>query len=181
MSRKLKNPELNRMDVDVFRISPKVPIILALDNVRSMNNIGSFFRTADAFRIERILLGGITAHPPHRDIRKTALGSEETVVWEHHTDLESALLQWKAKGYRLLSVEQTENAHLLKNMAVASFLPAVLIFGNEIDGVQQSIIDICDACVEIPQYGTKHSLNVAVSAGIVCWAFAQPYINEQPW
>ena len=169
------------MDVDDFRISPKVPLILALDNVRSMNNIGSFFRTADAFRIERILLGGITARPPHRDIRKTALGAEDSVEWEHHTNLESALLQWKAKGYRLLAVEQAENAQMLNQMAEISDLPAVLIFGNEIDGVQQSIINICDACIEIPQYGTKHSLNVAVSAGIVCWAFAQPYINKQAW
>jgi tRNA G18 (ribose-2'-O)-methylase SpoU len=169
------------MDVDDFRISPKVPLILALDNVRSMNNIGSFFRTADAFRIERILLGGITARPPHRDIRKTALGAEDSVEWEHHTNLECALLQWKAKGYRLLAVEQAENAQMLNQMAEISDLPAVLIFGNEIDGVQQSIINICDACIEIPQYGTKHSLNVAVSAGIVCWAFAQPYINKQAW
>lgn len=169
------------MDVDDFRISPKVPLILALDNVRSMNNIGSFFRTADAFRIERILLGGITARPPHRDIRKTALGAEDSVEWEHHTNLEFALLQWKAKGYRLLAVEQAENAQMLNQMAEISDLPAVLIFGNEIDGVQQSIINICDACIEIPQYGTKHSLNVAVSAGIVCWAFAQPYINKQAW
>jgi 23S rRNA (guanosine2251-2'-O)-methyltransferase len=169
------------MDVDVFRKSPKVPLILALDNIRSMNNIGSFFRTADAFRIEKVLLGGITAKPPHRDIRKTALGAEESVEWEYHEYLESGLMMYRNRGYQLIAMEQVEGAKILADLQSPSVLPAILIFGNEVEGVSQDIVDLCDHSYCIAQYGTKHSLNVSVSAGIAIWAFTQAYIREAKW
>ncbi|HZM13282.1 MAG TPA: RNA methyltransferase [Bacteroidales bacterium] len=167
--RKLSNSELNRKSVDDFRASPKSPFILVLDNVRSMNNVGSLFRTADAFIIEAVWLCGITATPPHREIQKTALGATESVAWRYFSTTVEAVKELKAKGYVIVSVEQAEGAVSLDSYTPAAGGKYALIFGHEINGVSDDVVDMSDACIEIPQYGTKHSFNVAVSAGIVLW------------
>jgi tRNA G18 (ribose-2'-O)-methylase SpoU len=167
--RKLSNPELNRKSVGDFRSSPKAPFILVLDNVRSMNNVGSVFRTADAFLTEAVWLCGITATPPHREIQKTALGATESVAWRYFSTTVEAIKELKEKGYVIISVEQADGA-----VSPDSYVPAAgekyaLVFGHEINGVSEDVVNMSDACIEIPQYGTKHSFNVAVSAGIVLW------------
>lgn len=167
--RKLSNPELNRKSVDDFRASTKSPFILVLDNVRSMNNVGSVFRTADAFIIEAVWLCGITAKPPHREIQKTALGATESVAWRYFSTTVEAVKELKGKGYVLVSVEQAEGAVSLDSYTPAAGEKYALVFGHEIKGVSEDVVDMSDACIEIPQYGTKHSFNVAVSAGIVLW------------
>ena len=167
--RKLSNPELNRKSVDDFRVSPKSPFILVLDNVRSMNNVGSVFRTADAFIIEAVWLCGITATPPHREIQKTALGATESVAWRYFGTTAEAIKDLKEKGYVIVSVEQAEGAVSLDSYVPAPGEKYALVFGNEIKGVSEDVVDMSDACIEIPQYGTKHSFNVAVSTGIVLW------------
>jgi 23S rRNA (guanosine2251-2'-O)-methyltransferase len=167
MFRKLKNQELNRLTISQYKEVKKTPLIVVLDNVRSMNNVGSVFRTSDCFRIEKIILCGITAQPPHRDIRKTAIGAEESVPWEYYESTEEAVAKLKGEGYKIISVEQAENSVTLEE-----FIPkenSAIVFGNEIDGVMDSIVQQSDECVEIPQFGTKHSFNIAVSAGIVLW------------
>jgi len=167
--RKLSNPELNRKSVSDFHAAPKAPFILVLDNVRSMNNVGSVFRTADAFLVEAVWLCGITATPPHREIQKTALGATESVVWRYFSTTLEAVKELKEKGYVIVSVEQADGAISLDSYVPAAGEKYALVFGHEINGVSEDVVDMSDACIEIPQYGTKHSFNVAVSAGIVLW------------
>ena len=167
--RKLLNEELDRLSVGEFKESSKIPVVVVLDNVRSQNNIGSVFRTADAFRVEGIFLCGITATPPHREIHKTALGATESVHWEYHEDTATAIKGLKEEGYRILSVEQAEGAQSLENIILSENEKYALVLGHEIRGVDQRVVDLSDQCIEIPQYGTKHSLNISVAAGIVIW------------
>lgn len=167
--RKLLNEELDRLSVDDFKKVEKVPFTIVLDNVRSLHNVGSVFRTADAFRLEGIYLCGITATPPHREIHKTALGATESVAWEYRERTTEAIRELKERGYRILSVEQTEGAVLLDQVQLSERQKYALVFGHEIRGVDQEVVDQSDQCIEIPQYGTKHSLNVSVAAGIVIW------------
>lgn len=176
MNRKLKLWELDRVDENTFREQAKFPIVIVLNDIRSLNNIGSFFRTADAFNVEKIILCGITAVPPHRDIHKTALGATETVTWEHQTDINEVVNHLKAEGVKVCSIEQAEQTVLLQEVANLPNEKYALVFGNEVDGVDQSVIDASDYILEIPQFGTKHSLNVSVCAGIVMWEFAKRYI-----
>jgi 23S rRNA (guanosine2251-2'-O)-methyltransferase len=171
--RKRLNEELGRKTVKEFAESEKLPLTIILDNVRSHNNVGSVFRTADAFLVERILLCGITATPPHRDINKTALGATESVVWKYYKETADAIIDLKKKGYVIIAVEQVEGAHELQDFTPASGKSYALIFGHEINGVSQEIVDICDYSIEIPQFGTKHSFNIAVSAGIVMWEISR--------
>jgi tRNA G18 (ribose-2'-O)-methylase SpoU len=161
--------ELNRKTVEEFRQAKKIPVLAVLDNVRSMNNVGSIFRSSDAFLLEAIYLCGYTPRPPHRDINKTALGATETVHWEYHEAIVPALQALQQKGYTLFAVEQAEGSMLLQNIDIAPGSKVALVFGNEVEGVQQEVIAICDHCLEIPQSGTKHSLNISVAAGIVFW------------
>ena len=167
--RKLKNSELNRLSVDEFKEVEKLPIIVVLDNIRSLNNIGSVFRTSDAFLLEKIYLCGITAQPPHRDIHKTALGATESVDWEYMEDTLECVTKLKAEGFHCLAIEQANNSVMLNDFDQSSYSKIAVVFGNEVKGVQQSVIDKCDNCIEIPQLGTKHSLNISVSAGVVLW------------
>ena len=171
--RKLKNIELNRLSIDQYRTSEKIPLIVILDNVRSLNNIGSVFRTCDGFGIGRLILCGISTPPPHRDIYKTALGAEEAVDWEYFAETMDAVRKIKDEGYYIAAVEQVENSMLLDKFIPPAKMPLALVFGHEIKGVQQEIVDVCDACIEIPQYGTKHSFNISVSAGIVLWEISR--------
>ncbi len=170
---KLKNSELNRLNVDSFKKAQKTPVIIVLDNIRSLNNIGSVFRTADAFLIKKILLCGITARPPHKDIHKTALGATESVDWEYFETTQKAIEQLKKDTVQIISIEQVKNAIDLQDFTPDKDKTYALIFGNEVKGVQQSIVDQSDYCIEIPQFGTKHSLNISVSAGIVLWEFVK--------
>ena len=168
MDKKTANSELNRISVEEFKEVKKTPIIVILDNIRSLNNIGSVFRTSDAFLIEKIYLCGITAQPPHREIQKTALGATESVNWEYREDaLEVVNLLQKNKT-KVYAIEQTENAIMLDEFTVSKDKIAV-VFGNEVQGVQQEVINQCDGVIEIPQLGTKHSLNISVSCGVVLW------------
>ncbi|MGN7515158.1 MAG: RNA methyltransferase [Allomuricauda sp.] len=169
MSRKLENSELDRLDVTGFKEAKKSPIIIILDNVRSLNNIGSVFRTADAFLIQKIYLCGITATPPHKDIRKTALGATESVDWEYRKDTLELVEELKEKGIQIVSVEQAENAVMLNDFQINSETTIALVFGNEVKGVSQEVVTASDTVLEIPQFGTKHSLNISVSTGIVVW------------
>ena len=166
--RKLKNSELERISVENFKSAKKTPIILVLDNVRSSFNVGSAFRTSDAFRIEKVYLCGITATPPNKEIRKSALGSTNSVEWEYIKKTEDIVLKLKKKNYLICSVEQVEDSTLLHQFSRPE-KPIVVVFGNEVYGVQQSVIDLSDCSIEIPQIGTKHSINVSVSIGIVLW------------
>lgn len=161
--------ELNRLDAKEFRSVEKTPVVVVLDNVKSMNNIGSVFRTCDAFRIEAIYLCGFTATPPHREIHKTALGATESVGWKYFKETRQALEELKENGYLLIALEQTDKSILLNNYQPDCKSRSALIFGNEVKGVHQEVLDMCDLALEIPQYGTKHSFNIAVSAGIVLW------------
>lgn len=167
--RKLKNSELDRLSVDEYKEIVKTPITVVLDNIRSCNNIGSVFRTSDALLIEKVILCGITATPPNKDIHKTALDAEKSVPWEYFEETEDAVLRLKESGYRVFAVEQVENSISLPNLIPEKNQKLALVFGNEVKGVQQSVVDICDGAIEIPQYGTKHSFNISVSAGIVLW------------
>lgn len=167
--RKLLNEELGRLTVEEYKRSEKIPVMVVLDNIRSQNNIGSVFRTADAFRLQGILLCGITATPPHREIHKTALGATETVHWEYWKDTVDAVKELKKKGYEIFSVEQVEKGDSLDRLQLQTSRRYAVVFGHEIRGVDQRIVNLSDRCIEIPQYGTKHSLNIAVAAGIVIW------------
>jgi len=169
--RKLKNSELNRINIDDFKKAEKLPVIVILDNIRSLNNIGSFFRTGDAFRIEGIYLCGITATPPHREIHKTALGATESVKWEYFDTTVEAISFLKQNKYSIIAIEQTDNSTSLLDYNFLKLKKTALIFGNEIKGISNETLPYIDECIEIPQYGTKHSLNVSVSAGIVLWQF----------
>jgi 23S rRNA (guanosine2251-2'-O)-methyltransferase len=167
--RKRLNEELGRKSVDQFRNSDKSPFSIVLDNVRSHNNIGSVFRTADAFLVERIFLCGITAIPPHRDIQKTALGATESVLWKHYESTVDAVMYLKDSGYKVIAIEQVEGSIELQEFQIETGRKYALIFGHEINGVAQDVVNLCEYCIEIPQFGTKHSFNIAVSAGIVLW------------
>ena len=167
--RKLKNAELNRLDVDEFKNAKKTPIILVLDNVRSTHNVGSIFRTADAFRIQEIILCGITATPPHKDIRKTALGATESVQWQYCKKTSDAVDQLKTKGVVVLAIEQAEGSTSLSDFTPKPNTTYALVFGHEVKGVSQEIVSTANQVLEIPQEGTKHSLNVSVSVGLVVW------------
>jgi tRNA G18 (ribose-2'-O)-methylase SpoU len=167
--RKLLNRELGRKSIEEYRNSEKSSTVIVLDNVRSHSNVGSVFRTADAFLTKKIYLCGITAKPPHRDIQKTALGATESVEWSHHESTLDVARQLKAEGYKIIGIEQTEGSVGLQNINIKKGEKYALIFGHEVNGVDQKVIDFCDMCVEIPQFGIKHSFNIAVSAGIVLW------------
>ena len=167
--RKLLNNELGRKTIDQYRLSEKAPFVVVLDNVRSQSNVGSVFRTADAFLIEKILLCGITATPPNPDIRKTALGATESVPWEHFEKTTDAISNLKKQGFLIIGIEQVEQSYELQNFVPENNKKYALVFGHEINGVSQEVIDMCDYSIEIPQFGTKHSFNIAVSAGIVLW------------
>ena len=167
--RKLKNEELDRLSIENFKKVSKTPLIVVLDNIRSLNNIGSIFRTSDAFLIEKIYLCGITAKPPHKDIQKTALGSTESVSWEYYDTTLEIAKKLQEQGIELLSIEQAENATMLQDFIPNKHTTYAIIFGNEVKGVQQDVVDNSDVVIEIPQYGTKHSLNISVSAGVVIW------------
>lgn len=167
--RKLANSELERLSVNEFKDTEKSPIIIVLDNIRSLNNIGSVFRTSDAFLIQKIYLCGITATPPHKDIHKTALGATETVVWEYAKDTVEVVKKLKVEGVKVISIEQAENAVMLYDFIPEKDTVYALVLGNEVKGVQQEVVNASDVVVEIPQYGTKHSLNISVSCGVVVW------------
>ncbi|AXT18973.1 TrmH family RNA methyltransferase [Flavobacteriaceae bacterium AU392] len=167
--RKLKNSELERLSIDDFKNAPKTPLIIILDNIRSLNNIGSVFRTSDAFLIEKIYLCGITAKPPHKDIHKTALGSTDTVAWEYAEHTMGVIEKLKVKNIKIVSIEQAENAIMLNDFTPETNTTYALVFGNEVKGVDQEIVSASDLVLEIPQFGTKHSLNISVSAGVMIW------------
>ncbi len=169
MNRKLKITELNRISIEEFKAADKLPLVVVLDNIRSLHNIGSVFRTADAFRVECIYLCGITATPPHPEMHKTALGAEFTVDWEYVDSTVEAVDNLKKEGYRVYAVEQAEGSMMLDRLVADRERKYAVVLGNEVKGVGQEVIDHCDGCIEIPQYGTKHSLNVSVAAGIVIW------------
>ena len=167
--RKLKNEELNRLSADEFRIAEKLPIVLVLDDVRSAMNVGSAFRTSDAFCIEKIFLCGITAKPPHREIHKTALGAQETVAWEHQESVIDCAAMLQKEGYQLIAVEQADESTTLLDFSLATDAKYAFVFGNEVFGVNDQVVDLANTVLEIPQYGTKHSLNISVSIGVVLW------------
>ena len=174
MFRKLSNSELNRPDLETFKAAPKRPVVLVLDNIRSQHNIGSAFRSADAFAVEKIWLCGICAAPPTPEIHKSALGAEFSVAWEYAEDTLSVVERLKAEGYTIISVEQAEGSVALQDFTLESGRRYALVFGNEVAGVRQDVVNASDLCLEIPQYGTKHSLNVSVSVGVVLWSLLHP-------
>ncbi len=167
--RKLKVTELARISNEEFKKVDKIPLIVVLDNVRSLNNIGSVFRTSDAFRVEAIYLCGITAQPPHADIHKTALGAEFSVDWKYFENTSDAVKELHSHGFQVYAIEQVEKSILLQDFMPDSDTKYAVILGNEVKGVEQKVVDECNGCIEIPQFGTKHSLNVSVTAGIVIW------------
>jgi tRNA G18 (ribose-2'-O)-methylase SpoU len=175
MNRKLKLWELNRVSEEEFKTQKKHPILVILNDIRSLNNIGSFFRTCDAFNVEKIYLCGITATPPHREINKTAIGATESVEWEHRTSIVELVNELKEEGVTIASIEQAEETLLLQNTSQLNYSKIALVFGNEVDGVDQEVINLSDHIIEIPQFGTKHSLNVSVCAGVVIWEFTKKY------
>ncbi len=164
---------MNRLTVEEFRKTSKFPLSVVMDNVRSMHNVGAVFRTSDAFLLESIYLCGITAVPPHPELHKTALGAEDTVNWIYFKETLDAVKELKAKGYTVLAVEQCEGSTILDKLEVNPHEKYAVVLGNEVKGVQQDVVDMCDGCIEIPQFGTKHSLNVSVAAGIVLWEFVK--------
>lgn len=169
--RKLKLDELNRATIDEFKVQDKLPVAVVLDNVRSMHNIGSIFRTSDGFAVEQVCLCGITAQPPHREIEKTALGATQSVSWTYFETPLEAIAKLRADGYKIIAIEQAENSIMLNTFTPAANEKYALIFGNEVNGVSDEVMQQIDACIEIPQFGTKHSFNIVVSAGIVLWDF----------
>lgn len=169
--KKLSMEELGRLSTEEFRQAPKIPVVLLLDNVRSLHNVGSAFRTADAFACERVILTGITGVPPHREIHKTALGATESVAWEYVLKPEDAARQLQAEGYRVVAIEQTTQSVPLETFPIRREEKTCLVFGNEVNGVSEAVLTLADSAIEIPQAGTKHSLNISVCVGIVCWEF----------
>jgi tRNA G18 (ribose-2'-O)-methylase SpoU len=170
--RKLNITELNRINKEEFKKSEKLPLMIILDNVRSLHNVGAVFRSSDAFRVESIYLCGITATPPQAEIHKTALGAEDTVDWKYYEKTQDAVIELKEEGVEVLAIEQVEGSIMLQNFVPQPNKKYAIVFGNEVKGVQQEVVDMCDNCIEIPQFGTKHSLNVSVTAGILIWDFA---------
>ena len=175
--RKLKITELNRISAEEFKKADKLPLVVILDDIRSLHNIGSVFRTSDAFLVERIYLCGITATPPHPEMHKTALGAEDTVDWKYVKHTLEAVEELHNEGYTVLAIEQVEGSTMLDELELEPDKKYAIVMGNEVKGVQQEVIDACDGCIEIPQYGTKHSLNVSVTTGIVLWEFANKLIK----
>lgn len=174
---KLSMDELNRKSVEEFKQSQKMPIIAVLENVRSAYNVGSVFRTADAFLIEAVYLCGYTAHPPHKEIKKTALGADETVSWKHFKNINEAIKEIRELGYTVYAAEQAKDSYKLQAIRYDPDEKIAVIFGNEVTGVEQSTIEQCDGCIEIPQLGMKHSLNISVAAGIVLWELIRTRIE----
>jgi 23S rRNA (guanosine2251-2'-O)-methyltransferase len=177
--RKLLNKELERKSVEQYKSSDKAPFVVVLDNVRSRSNVGSVFRTSDAFLVEKVFLCGITATPPDPEIRKTALGATESVPWKYFEETSDAIDSLKREGYLILGIEQVDQSFELQNFTPEKSRKYALVFGHEINGVKQEIIDLCDYCIEIPQFGTKHSFNIAVSAGIVLWELSSKLSRNQ--
>ena len=171
--RKLRNIELNRLSVDEYKYTEKTPLVVVLDNIRSCNNIGSVFRTSDALLIEKIYLCGITATPPNKEIHKTALDAEKSVEWKYFEHTEDAVKELQEEGYNVYAIEQVENSIMLPDFKPKTKEKTAIVFGNEVKGVKQTVVDTCDGSIEIPQYGTKHSFNISVSAGIVLWDMFQ--------
>ena len=166
---KLKLDELNRASVEEFKLQEKLPIVVILDNVRSLHNVGSIFRTSDGFAVEQVILCGITGQPPHREIEKTALGATQSIDWVYYKDIALAIIDLRQKGYQIIAVEQAQNSIQLNDFKIATDKKYALIFGNEVNGVSDEAMALIDYCIEIPQFGTKHSFNIVVSAGIVLW------------
>lgn len=169
--KKLSVIELDRVSKEEFKTIDKTPLVVVLDNIRSLNNVGSVFRSSDAFKLEKIYLCGVTATPPNAEIHKTALGAEDSMEWEYVEDTKAVVAKLKQEGYKIFAVEQVQNSIMLDRVELDKANKYVLILGNEVKGVQQEVVDMCDFAVEIPQFGTKHSLNVSVAAGIVIWEF----------
>ncbi len=178
MNRKLKNSELDRKTLNDFKEAPKNQVVIILDNIRSMHNIGSVFRTADAFLMEKVCLCGITATPPQKEIHKTALGATESVLWQYYNDTLTAIEELRAAGYNILAIEQTEKATSLEELSIDTKKKYALVFGHEVKGVAQEVVNACDGAIEIPQEGTKHSLNISVSAGVVLWEFYKQFLPK---
>ena len=178
--RKLKITELNRLTTEEFKLRKKTPLVIVLDNVRSLHNVGSVFRTSDAYLVETVCLCGITSTPPHAEIHKSALGAENSVDWLYFEDTLEAIKELKTKGFEVLAIEQTEGSTMLNQLEINPSGKYAVVLGNEVKGVQQAVVDACDGCIEIPQYGTKHSLNVSVTAGIIIWEFASKLFNNKP-
>ena len=176
--KKLSMDDLNRLSTEEFKDTQKFPYVLVLDDIRSMNNIGSVFRTGDAFKVEKVYLCGITATPPHREIQKTALGADETVAWEHVADVLSLVKKLQSEGVIVAAVEQVENSVSLLSFTPKENQKYAFVFGNEVFGVNQAVVEQADFCLEIPQYGTKHSLNISVTAGVVAWDFVSKILRE---
>lgn len=171
--RKLKITEMNRLSTEEFKEAEKLPLVVVLDNVRSLYNVGSVFRTCDAFRIEKLCLCGITAQPPHIEIHKTALGAEDSVEWYYYKDTMKCVQDLKKEGYCVLSIEQCEGSTMLNDFRADSSSRYAVVMGNEVKGVQQEVVNQSDGCIEIPQFGTKHSMNVSVTTGMIIWEFAK--------
>ena len=179
--RKLKVTEMGRKSVEEFKDSHKMPLVVVLDHVRSLYNVGSVFRTSDAFLVKGICLCGITARPPHPEIHKTALGAEESVEWKYFERTQDAVLWLKKEGYIVLAIEQCEGSTMLQDFIPDRNKKYAVVLGNEVKGIQQEVVDMCDGCIEIPQFGTKHSMNVSVTAGIIIWSIADRFLlREQP-
>ena len=176
--KKLKLEELGRISINEFKVADKLPVSILLDNVRSLHNVGSAFRTADAFRLEKIYLTGITGTPPHREIHKTALGATESVAWEYFESAAGAVLDLKKKGHQIIVVEQTTESKALNLFLPVPGIKCCFVFGNEVDGVSEEVIEMADEALEIPQAGTKHSLNISVCLGIVVWEVVQKLKSE---
>lgn len=175
--RKLKVTELNRIDVEEFKAAEKTPLVIVLDDIRSMYNVGSVFRTADSFRLEKLILCGITACPPHPEIHKTALGAEDSMEWEHMESALGAVEKLKAGGYKVYALEQVERSVMLQDFCPKKCEKTAIVIGNEVKGVAQEAVDACHGAIEIPQFGTKHSLNVSVSCGMAVWQIASKLLN----
>ncbi|CAA7386411.1 RNA methyltransferase [Chryseobacterium fistulae] len=173
MVQKLKLEELNRIDIETFKKVEKIPLIIILDNIRSMHNVGATFRTADAFLIEKIIICGITPQPPHREIHKAALGATESVDWTYESDINKAIDELKSKNYRIIGIEQTTNSQMITDFSIEKSEKYALILGNEVEGISDEALPNIDSFIEIPQLGTKHSLNVSICGGIVMWEFAK--------
>ena len=176
--RKLKLNELGRISVNEFKESTKTPVVVVLDNVRSLHNVGSIFRTSDAFRLEAVYLCGITSTPPHKEIHKTALGAEDSVEWHYFNETTDAVEKLKGEGYLPIGIEQVEGSTSLSGFKPDLRQKYAVILGNEVRGVDQKVIDMCQTCIEIPQFGTKHSFNVSVTAGIVLWELSKPWLQK---
>lgn len=171
--RKLSIIEMNRISAEEFRLTEKIPLVVVLDEIRSLHNVGAVFRTSDAFKVESIFLCGITATPPHPEMHKTALGAEDTVEWKYYADTLEAVNQLRTAGYTVFAIEQCEGSTMLQNINLKFGEKYAVVLGNEVKGVKQEVVDACNGCIEIPQFGTKHSLNVSVTAGVIIWEFAR--------